>query len=303
MTTLPRILALLAVAVAVALPACSPAEVEARVMRLPPTAPADWGPIQAGPGCPWSAAEVDLLNRTLFFLHETFQADDPRRALVKTAHFIPFDAYAPEDEPLPENVEALYSVRTGNVYLKRLSQVGCAVIAANIAHELHHMQEGDGVSINRMHECDRERHAHAREATDIDRMIAALPPSSPDTAQWRSALELEEAKARALSAMYNSKFELFRLVQAWDRVDGLRDMRELYALYDRCIEIAQRKLATQHREELSLLDEMSVAIFETDAEAMVAGALQRAREALQACAPLEAEVTRLRTRAQNGTPR
>ncbi|MBK7877817.1 MAG: hypothetical protein IPJ77_19215 [Planctomycetes bacterium] len=181
-------------------------------------------------------------------MRETFLPDDPRRTLLEQAHYLPLDALAPEDGPTPDKVEAMYSIRTGNVYVKRPTAQSCPQLASNIAHELHHMQLDHGESINRMQECDRERVAHAREAKDLGRMIAAVPAGSADAERWLLAFELQQAQARSLSAMYNSKFELFRLVQALDRVDHLRDMTVLYPLYERCIEIAQKPLATEHQE-------------------------------------------------------
>jgi hypothetical protein len=96
--------------------------------------------------------------------------------------------------------------------------------------------------------------------------------------------------------MYTAKFELFRLVQALDKVEGLKDMTELYGLYEGCIRLAQAKLSTDHGEELRLLDALPRAANGTSAQGVIADALARARSAVSACAPLERRVDELRAR-------
>jgi hypothetical protein len=150
-------------------------------------------------------------------------------------------------------------------------------------------------SVNRMQEVDRERKAHAREAEDAERMLVALRNRANDPSSIE-ALEEAQAKAYALSAMYAVKFELFRLVQALDGIEGLREMPELYGPYEECIAVAQAKLSTDHGAELRLLGVISTAALATPAGERLAAALARAREAVAACEPLQAKVDELRAR-------
>ncbi len=291
LTTITGRLGVIALTLAVG---CSPDGERVSATAVPVTAPRGWGPIQAAVSGPWRDSEAELLNATLYFVRESLAPADPRRRLLELAHYLPLDAMAPEDGPTPPASEALFSVRTGNVYVKRSVVEHFPELASALAHELHHMERDLTTSINRMQDCDRERIAHAREADDVGRMISVLSTNPSNAARWLRPFELAQAKARSLSALYTSKFELFRLVQALDHVEGLREMPALYASYERCIDLAQRDLATEHREELALLDEMSASVRGSTAEAGVAGPLQRAREALAACAPLHDEVDRLR---------
>ena len=126
-------------------------------------------------------------------------------------------------------------------------------------------------------------------------MLELLRARSSDPATL-GALELAQAKTRALAAMYTAKFELFRLVQALDKVEGLKQMAELYGLYEECIRLAQAKLSTDHGEELRLLDALSRAASGTSVQEPIADALARARAAVTACASPQAKVDELRAR-------
>jgi len=242
----------------------------------------------------WTPDEALELNAALYLLEASLVPDDPRRALLRSARFLPFDRMPAIEGPRPEATEALFSVRTGSIYVNRPSNATFSALASALAHELHHMERDHTDSVNRMQECDRERLAHAREADDTGRMLALLRERWPKATSCFPALELSQARAGALAAMYTTKFELFRLVQALDRVPGLRDMPTLFQAYERCIAVAQSKLSTDHGEELLLLGALSAAAKGTDAEPVVAEPLKRARSAVLACAPLEAVVTALR---------
>jgi len=256
--------------------------------------PTTWTPVVQEAGSPWSSEELALLNAALYFVELSLPEDDPRRALMRTAKYVPFDQASEVDGQLPENAEAVFSIRTGSTYVRRPGQADLPVLASALAHELHHMERDKTDSVNRMQECDRERVAHAREAEDIGRMMALLRESSDGASRWLPALELHQAKVRALAGMYNAKFELFRLVQALDRVEGLREMPELYQAYELCIEVAERELATDHGEERRLLERLAAASRGSAAEAVTESAIQRAVQAVEACSPLQATVDRLR---------
>ena len=301
MRTVSILVARLSVFVLVVAGGCGAGEDASRAVALPMTPPSGWGPVHAASGGPWSAGEAELLDATLFFVRETLPPDDPRRGLVERAHYLALDALAPEDGATPPATEALFSVRTGNIYVEHPTPEKFPQLASSLAHELHHMERDHTPSVNRMQECDRERVAHAREAEDVERMLVAVK-LSPDAAHWLPSFELGHAKARALAAMYTSKFELFRLVQALDQVEGLREMSVLYAAYERCIEVAKCALATDHKAELVLLDELAAASRGSTAEALVAAPLQRARGAIEACAPLQATVDLLRAKDRSRAP-
>lgn len=267
-------------------------------MRVPRTGlefPADWHEIVTERDADWTPDERRLLNSALYLVETSLPLDDPRRTLVRAAPYLPSDRMAADDEPWPEDTAGLFNVRSGNIYLNRPQPVDVPALASLIAHELHHMERDRTSSVNRMQEVDRERIAHAREAEDAGRMLELLRARSSDPATL-GALELAEAKTRALSAMYTAKFELFRVVQALDRVEGLKQMSELYRLYEECISLAQAKLSTDHGEEVRLLGALARATAGTPPQEGLAVAVARAREAVAACAPLQASVDALRAR-------
>jgi len=86
------------------------------------------------------------------------------------------------------------------------------------------------------------------------------------------------------------------VVQALDKVEGLKQMSELYRLYEECIDLAQAKLSTDHGEEIRLLGALARATAGTPPQEDLAVAVARAREAVTACAPLQASVDALRAR-------
>lgn len=259
--------------------------------------PADRAPVIAQRDSRWTAEEAALLELALYFLEESLPLDDPRRELIRRAQYVPFDLVPASEGPTPGKTQAMYSLRTGNLYLQRPTSDELPFLASSLAHELHHMERDTTETINRMHECDRERAAHARQADDVERMILLLRARSDEPDAFLPAFLLARAQARALAAMYDAKFELFRVVQALDRVDGLREMPALYERYERCIDVAGSDLSTDHAHELEVLDELKAASLGSHAEAVVAAALSRARDAVLACAPLEAAVDRLRAAA------
>ena len=268
-----------------------------RAASSQPTAlvPSTWSPFVPHAKADWSDEERTVLNAALYVVELSLPADDPRRRLLREAEFVPLDRWSDVDGARPENCEAVFSMRTGHVYIARAKPEGLLFLASTLAHELHHMEFDRTESVNRMQEVDRELKAHAREAEDAGRMLTALSGRSVDTG-LRGSLELAQAKARALSAMYSAKFELFRLVQALDKVDGLKQMPELHRLYEECISLAQAKLSTDHGDEVRLLDRLSRAATGTPAQEGLVVAVALAREAVAACAPLQASVDELRVR-------
>jgi hypothetical protein len=263
--------------------------------RLTAFVPSTWSPVVPHAMADWSDEELTVLNAALYVVELSLPADDPRRPLLREAEFVPLDRWSDVDGPRPENCEAVFSMRTGHVYIARTKPEGVLSLASTLAHELHHMEHDRTESVNRMQEVDRERKAHACEAVDAERMLTALAGWSVDPGLIGS-LELARAKARAVSAMYSAKFELFRVVQALDTVGGLKQMSELYRLYEECISLAQAKLSTDHGEEVRLLDALIHATTGTAAQEGLAVAVSRAREAVVACAPLQANVDELRAR-------
>lgn len=257
--------------------------------------PSTWSPVVPHARADWSDEELTVLNAALYVVELSLSADDPRRRLLREAEFVPFDRWSDIDGPRPEHCEAVFSMRTENVYIARTKPEDVLILASTLAHELHHMERDRTESVNRMQEVDRERKAHAREAEDAGRMLTALGGRSVDP-DLLGSLELAQAKARALAAMYSAKFELFRVVQALDRVEGLKQMSELYRLYEECIDLAQTKLSTDRGDEVRLLDALSRAATGTPAQEGLAVAIARAREAVAACAPLQASVDELRDR-------
>ena len=85
--------------------------------------------------------------------------------------------------------------------------------------------------------------------------------------------------------------------QALDRVGGLREMPELFRLYEECIEVAESKLATDHERELRLVEALTSAASGTGAADALSTPLANAREAIRACQPLEKRVDELRSRS------
>lgn len=255
--------------------------------------PWSWPSVVAATGSDWTQEEVLALNSALYLVEVSLDSDDPRRSLLRGASYVPSDRMVSDDGPWLEDTEGMFSVRSGRIYLNR--SIDLPALASLLAHELHHMERDRTESVNRMQEVDRERVAHAREAADVGRMLEMLRarPSDPATL---GALELAQAKARALSAMYSVKLELFRLVQALDKVEGLKQMSELYRLYEECISLGQAKLSTDHDEEVRLLDALARATPGTPAKKGLAVAVARALEAVAACAPLQANVDELRVR-------
>jgi len=244
-------------------------------------------------GSDWTPDEVITLNAALYLVEASLASDDPRRSLLRGASYVPSDRMVSDDGPWLEDTEGMCSVPSGRIYLNRSTDV--PALASLLAHELHHMERDRAESVNRMQEVDRERVAHAREAEDVGRMLLQLRIQSGNPATV-GALELAQAKARGLSAMYSSKFELFRVVQALDKVEGLKQMSELYRLYEECINLAQAKLSPDHGEEVRLLDALSRAATGTPAQEGLAVAVARAREAVAASALLQANVDELRAR-------
>ncbi len=273
--------------------ACSPeAEPSADPFLLLPV-PLDWTPVIAGQGSSWTRAEAELLNTALYFLEESLTLEDPRRALLRSAQFIPFDQAPAIEGPFDEEDEAVYSIRTDTIYLKRPTTSGLPITASNIAHELCHMERDRTPLDNRMQLCAREREAHGREAEDVIRMIDLLRTRSPNSNVALATLEFAHARALALSAMYNSHVELFRLVQALERVERWRDNRALQILYEHGIGFAEGKLLSQPDAVLDFLDQLSAAARRAAAEALIREPLERARQAVEACIPLKAEAERL----------
>jgi hypothetical protein len=257
--------------------------------------PSSWSPVIASPNEDWTEEELLVLNAALYLVESSLLADDPRRQLLREANYVPFDLWPDADGPRAVDSEAIFSVRTGRVYISHPKPGDAPALASTLAHELHHMERDRTESVNRMQEVDRERKAHAREAEDAERMLVALRNRANDPSSIE-ALEEAQAKAYALSAMYAVKFELFRLVQALDGIEGLREMPELYGPYEECIAVAQAKLSTDHGAELRLLGVISTAALATPAGERLAAALARAREAVAACEPLQAKVDELRAR-------
>jgi hypothetical protein len=262
--------------------------------------PAQWTPVIQEADAAWSKKEGALLNAALYLLEQSMVKEDPRRALLRSAHLVASDQVPAVEGPLPERSEAMYSVRTGNIYVKRPTRSDWPALASTLAHELHHMECDRTNSVNRMQECDRERIAHAREARDVERMMDLIHARSANPKTWLPAFEIAHAKARSLAAMYTAKYELFHLVQALDQVNGLRDIKELYKGYERCIEVAEGALSTDHSDELQLFDQLFAASKDTPAETVIAAPLRRARDAVLACGPLDAVVGRLRAREGSG---
>lgn len=253
-----------------------------------------WSPVVAASGGEWNGEESELLNAALYLLEATLPSDDPRRALLRSATYVPLDRWSDVEGPRPDDIEAVFSVRTGRVYVRRPDPADVLPLAVTLAHELHHMERDRTESVNRMQEVDRERIAHAREAEDAGRMLIALRDQAVG-ASCLGPLELAAAKARALAAMYSAKFELFRLVQALDRVEGLREMPELFRLYEECIEVAESKLTTDHAREIRLLDALASAVGGTGAAHALSASIDNARQAIRACQPLESRVDELRS--------
>lgn len=286
---------LAAVPFAVVLAGCGGSVEPAHVQRTGLEVPADWPEIVTAADSDWTPEEVRALNAALYLVESSLAPDDPRRSLMRVAPYVPSDRMPADDRPLPEDIEGVFSVRSGNVYLNRPRPADVPALASLLAHELHHMERDRTSSVNRMQEVDRERIAHAREAEDAGQMLELLRARSSDPATL-GALELAQAKTLALTAMYTAKFELFRLVQALDKVEGLKQMAELYGLYEECIRLAQAKLSTDHGEELRLLDALSRAASGTPVQEPIADALARARAAVTACASPQAKVDELRAR-------
>lgn len=274
--------------------ACTPAGSSAAIPTELIPVDSNWQPVLDTSAVEWSPEERGLLNAALHFVAESLPTDDPRRDLMRRARYVSFDKFQ-ELEGMPvDRVEATYSMHRGIIYVKRPTPLSLPWLATNLAHELHHMERDNTESVNRMHECDRERVAHAREAQDIERMIALVSARSTDASQLLPVFELARAQALSLSAMYTSRFEFFRLVQAMDKIDGLRNMTELYSLYERVLALAEAKLSTDTSEELSLLSELSMATRGSSVDSATEGSLARARAAVEACVPLHAEVERRR---------
>jgi hypothetical protein len=258
--------------------------------------PPSWSPVVAAPSGEWTGEEAELLNAALYLVETTLPSDDPRRALLRGASYVPLDRWSEVEGPRPEDIEAVFSMRTGRVYVRRPERANVLPLALTLAHELHHMERDRTESVNRMQEVDRERVAHAREAEDVGRMLTALREQGCDPS-WLAPLELAQAKAPALAAMYSAKFELFRLVQAMDHVEGLREMPELFHLYRECIDVAESKLSTDHARELRLVDALASAVIGTGAADALSTALEVAREAIQECQPFESRVDELRSQS------
>ena len=255
---------------------------------LPLEPPPGWSPVKWTNESPWSEQEARTVSAALFLVWKSLPPDDARRELLLHGRYLPLEKLPAEDGPRPTDAVALFNTRTGNVYVKRPSAGEFIELASSLAHELHHMEKDRTPSVNRMQECDRERQAHAREAEDVKRMGATLREEFTADAGQLAALRLAESKARSLSALYNSKFELFRLVQRLDSVEGLKAQARLYKLYERTIELAEQALTTNHAEELTLLDELEQ---EARTLGIEIGAQPGAvRAALSRCAELDREV-------------
>lgn len=261
-------------------------------IEVPPT----WSPVVSPSGGEWNGEVLELLNAALYLVESTLPEDDPRRALVRSATYVPLEQWSDVEGPRPDDIEAVFSMRTGRVYVRRPERADVPPLAVTLAHELHHMERDRTESVNRMQEVDRERVAHAREAEDAGRMLIALREQAADPSSLAS-VELAQAKARALAAMYAAKFELFRLVQALDRVEGLREMTELFRLYEECIEVAESKLTTDHERELRLVEALTSAASGTGAADALSTPLANARKAIRACQPLEKRVDELRSQS------
>lgn len=276
---------------------CGPGAEPSDQVRTGIEVPASWSPVVAASGGEWNGEEPALLNAALYLVDSTLPKDDPRRALLRSATYVPLDRWRDIDGPRPDESEAVFSMRTGTVYVRRPGPADILPLAVTLAHELHHMERDRTESVNRMQEVDRERIAHAREADDAERMLTVLREQGVDSSSL-VPLELAQAKARALGAMYSAKFELFRLVQALDRVEGLREMPELFRLYEECIEVAKSKLSTDHSGELRLVEALASASSRTGAADALSAPLENARAAIRACEPPEKRVDELR--AQSG---
>lgn len=268
---------------------CRPAALPA----VPPTptrlAPAEWEPVVPDTSSDWNAEERRRLNDALYLVEISLEHEDPRGQLLRRARFAPSDRPAAIDEPLGDGFEATYSIRSGIIYLERpLNEF--AVLAGNLAHELHHMERDTTTSVNRMQECDRERVAHRREARDLGRMAVFHRDRWPQAVDMVQRIEFAQAKAASLAGMYSAKFELFRVVQALDRVTGVRDLTDLYSAYEQCLDLAGAALSLDHRAEIAVLDRLSASLPESGMRPLVDPAIQRARDAVAACGPLEATV-------------
>lgn len=271
-----------------AIAGCRPAALPATPPTLTRLAPADWVPVVPDTASDWNQEERARLNDALYLVESALEPADPRRQLLRRARLAPSDRPAAIDGPLGDGFEVTYSIRSGIIYLVRPLNV-LAVLAGNLAHELHHMEHDRTDFRNRMEEVYREQGAHRREAADIRRMAAFHRARWPQVVGEIQQFEFAAAKAEALSGMYTAKFELFRIIQALDRVNGVRDMPELYRAYEECLDLAEAALSLDHRPEIAVLGRLSE-LLPNSCRAAVDPAIQRARDAVAACSRLEATV-------------
>lgn len=256
--------------------------------------PSTWQSVVITSDGGWTEEEAEVLNAALYLVESTLPGDDPRRQLLRSTPYVPFDRWADVDGTPPEGVEAVFSMRTERIYVHRPEPSDVLHLAATLAHELHHAERDLTESVNRMQEVDRERVAHARQAEDAGRMLIALWERGFEPASL-APLELAQAKARTLAAMYSVKFELFRLIQAMDRVEGLSEMPELFRLYLECLELAQADLATGQAREFRLLEALALAIDGTAIVDTLARPIDVAWQSLRECERLNARVEEIRS--------
>ncbi|MBI5364702.1 MAG: hypothetical protein HZA53_16115 [Planctomycetes bacterium] len=129
-----------------------------------------------------------------------------------------------------------------------------------------------------MHQRDRERRAHAREAEDLARMLDLLHARQLGTDAFRRHFADAKAVARALEAHYTLEFELFRLAQVLHELDLPPSFADTYA---RLVDLAGRDLAKDVVQERVVLHEVSTALEGRELAPPVTAALGRARDALR----------------------
>lgn len=265
----------LALAAALTL-ACAPTSTAAAPTTTFVHRPVDFTVITPAPQGEWTPNEAAFLNDALYLLHESLPPTDARRTLLRTARYRPQSAAT--DAPWPTGSTGVFSWRTGDLYLADLRKTDLSILAATLAHELHHMELDGTETLNRMHQCDRERRAHAREAEDLERMLDLLHARQLGTDAFRRRFADAKAVARVLEALYTLKFELFRLAQAVHELDLPPDFAETYA---RLVDLAERDLAKDVVQERVVLHEVSRALEGREFAPSVTVALGRARDALR----------------------
>lgn len=141
-----------------------------------------------------------------------------------------------------------------------------SVLAATLAHELHH-RDHDSVPTDVFAayiEC--ERAAHIREAKDMEHVGELIRTRSLGPAGLPRHFDGAVLKARASEAAYELKAELVRILEAADTLDG-EPPASLATTLRRCAELAQRPIARGVADERALLEELDTAILDTPLDA------------------------------------